>query len=534
MKHKAVISIISAASAAASALVFPAAVNAGGDELKVYYSTWQEAYFNVIRAAAENVQKYDFDDTEYGSRYELYDIDSDGTPELFISESTYRPAAVDVYTYYDGHISDNIEIGVYGQVFCADTAPYLVYDDTHMGYRASTYYELKDGKFVHLASFSDNTANAEHEEVYYNIGGKPVSETEYVQAREQFDHLELIAHGRRDALPQMQVNADSGVYRYCFDHYALSGVLQGTEHFVIADTINGLPVTEIMPYSIRENSLLSVKFGKNVKTIAERALTDIPDIQSVELNDGIEKLGGFNFINCPKLLNISGPATSETYCCADGMVFYSSRSNLKVYPSARNEKNILVPKYAENVLNSAFANNENIETITFSPETKSVGEGALAYCKNLKCVTFLSPDTVIKNPDFITDSFTICSGTEETSGKYVYDGTIRGYKGSTAEEYANAYGIKFEAIDYKQIEKTGDVNNDGAVNSVDASAILSEYAAAATGKTTKFNEMQFYAADIDSNGKADSVDASKILSYYSYISTHDDNITIDEFFSMAQ
>ena len=110
---------------------------------------------------------------------------------------------------------------------------------------------------------------------------------------------------------------------------------------------------------------------------------------------------------------------------------------------------------------------------------------------------------------------------------------IRGFKGSTAEDYAKKYNIKFEALDCKAIEATGDINSDGSVDSVDASAILSEYARTATGKESTFNEVQFYAADIDNNCKIDSVDASKILSYYSYLSTHDDYITIDEFFNMA-
>ncbi|SHM41089.1 hypothetical protein SAMN04487860_104169 [Ruminococcus flavefaciens] len=64
--------------------------------------------------------------------------------------------------------------------------------------------------------------------------------------------------------------------------------------------------------------------------------------------------------------------------------------------------------------------------------------------------------------------------------------------------------------------------------------MLSEYARTATGKDSSFNIVQFYAADIDNNGKIDSVDASRVLSYYSFLSTHDDDITIEEFFNMAQ
>ena len=65
----------------------------------------------------------------------------------------------------------------------------------------------------------------------------------------------------------------------------------------------------------------------------------------------------------------------------------------------------------------------------------------------------------------------------------------------------------------------GDVDGDGKVSSVDASAVLAEYAAISGGNAPAFSEVQFRAADITRDGKTDSVDASQILSYYAYLST---------------
>jgi hypothetical protein len=65
----------------------------------------------------------------------------------------------------------------------------------------------------------------------------------------------------------------------------------------------------------------------------------------------------------------------------------------------------------------------------------------------------------------------------------------------------------------------GDVDGDGKVSSVDASAVLAEYAAISGGNEPAFSEVQFRAADITRDGKTDSVDASQILSYYAYLST---------------
>ncbi|MDE5583184.1 MAG: bacterial Ig-like domain-containing protein [Ruminococcus sp.] len=67
--------------------------------------------------------------------------------------------------------------------------------------------------------------------------------------------------------------------------------------------------------------------------------------------------------------------------------------------------------------------------------------------------------------------------------------------------------------------KLGDVNEDGRVDSVDASAVLAEYANLSTGGTGTFDEKQKKSADINGDGKTDSVDASGILAYYAFAST---------------
>ena len=80
----------------------------------------------------------------------------------------------------------------------------------------------------------------------------------------------------------------------------------------------------------------------------------------------------------------------------------------------------------------------------------------------------------------------------------------------TPVQYSSAEGGKY---------LLGDVDGDGKVSSVDASAVLAEYAAISGGNAPAFSEVQFRAADITRDGKTDSVDASQILSYYAYLST---------------
>lgn len=65
----------------------------------------------------------------------------------------------------------------------------------------------------------------------------------------------------------------------------------------------------------------------------------------------------------------------------------------------------------------------------------------------------------------------------------------------------------------------GDVDNDGSVNSSDASLVLAEYAALSTNGTPVLNEKQKKPADVNGDETIDASDASLILAFYAYIST---------------
>lgn len=65
----------------------------------------------------------------------------------------------------------------------------------------------------------------------------------------------------------------------------------------------------------------------------------------------------------------------------------------------------------------------------------------------------------------------------------------------------------------------GDVDNDGCIDSADASLILLAYAQLSTHGISQLSEEQALAADVDSDGCVDATDASAVLSYYSYTST---------------
>ena len=73
--------------------------------------------------------------------------------------------------------------------------------------------------------------------------------------------------------------------------------------------------------------------------------------------------------------------------------------------------------------------------------------------------------------------------------------------------------------DTDAVQKMGDVNNDGIVDSLDATNILIEYTGISTDGKSVLNDSQKKSADTNNDGLIDSVDASCVLVYYAYSST---------------
>ena len=76
----------------------------------------------------------------------------------------------------------------------------------------------------------------------------------------------------------------------------------------------------------------------------------------------------------------------------------------------------------------------------------------------------------------------------------------------------------------------GEVHEDGVVNSMDASDVLTEYARVMSESPAKFTPFQQKAADVDGNGVINSMDASYILTYYAYcMANPDSSMTMAEY-----
>ena len=123
----------------------------------------------------------------------------------------------------------------------------------------------------------------------------------------------------------------------------------------------------------------------------------------------------------------------------------------------------------------------------------------------------------IYNPKcVITDSnLTICTG--QLDSAYIFNGTIYGYAGSTAEDYAKKYNYKFAELSAQpetpELE-TGDLDGNSEVSTEDAQIALLAYANIMAGNDVGLTAAQLHAADVNHDGQVSVDDAQLILLYY--------------------
>ena len=313
-------------------------------------------------------------------------------------------------------------------------------------------------------------------------------------------------------------------------------------------------------------NLVSVKFPNTLKSIGVGSFAHCSNLTSVVLPNSLSSIESSAFSGCDKLADVTIP-TSVTN--VKGWAFNGTpweKEQLEKYNYSivngtllainRDMEKAIIPDGVVCIASQSCEYGEMTELII--PDTvKTIEFNAFIHCSSLKSVTVPASVEEIKQQAFyncdsleeiciLNPECNICEHwpTTISNNGEEFSGVIKGYKGSTAEAYANKYNLTFVPvdsgmgliIDYGEgnnlpVIPLGDVNFDGNVNAIDASIVLAYYAEISTGKEGSISPEQISAANIDGNSKIDAVDASNILAYYAYASTtKDDIISLEEYF----
>ena len=219
--------------------------------------------------------------------------------------------------------------------------------------------------------------------------------------------------------------------------------------FVIPSEFEGKPV-----YGIADDGfsgrleLVHVTVPDTVVLIGQRAFGSCTNLQRVDLPSSLVGIDDYAFSHCSSLTSIVLPDSVTNLGTAvfssSGLQSVTFSQNLDTmgqatFLSCDSLTEVSLPASLKKVQSQTFRNCKNLKTATVAGPV--CAELMFGDCPKLESVTILDPACEICGY-----GSTICNEvTEVARGRY--DGVIRGYKGSTAEEYAKKWNYRFEPLD---------------------------------------------------------------------------------------
>ena len=218
--------------------------------------------------------------------------------------------------------------------------------------------------------------------------------------------------------------------------------------FPFADSIKKVTiqdgVTGIGKYAFYNcSSMTEVSIPDSVSRIGERAFVQCRSLKSVAIPAGVTKLDYYTFEYCDSLKSVTLP-DSITYIEQGTFEGCKSLTSIKIpkdvkvirpslFDGCESLTSVTLPESLEETYYWAFRNCTKLQSITFPAGMQEIDEYTFERCDALTTVTILSKDCYIPSYGDIFGDPAVT--------------TIRGYKGSSAETYANRYGYNFVDIE---------------------------------------------------------------------------------------
>lgn len=272
--------------------------------------------------------------------------------------------------------------------------------------------------------------------------------------------------------------------------------------------------------------LKSVKLPSKLDIIGDNAFNGCVSLTDIHIPESVKHIGAYAFYETPGVKYENGLGYFDGWLVdvdpnakniiikegTEGVASISAYGNISVPTSVTKmgwemvndtTKNCIRADVYSHVLDyDAFKNAVFLRDVyIYDPECE-----ICAGNQTIRATHFESADELVGissrdlRPNF-TDVRTYAYELKELNSRPLGNTVIHGYKGSTAEAYANMYGIKFEALDDTTIYKNGDLNGDGQF-SVGDLILMNRY----IHGSYSFNEKQFKSADLNGDGNADIFD----------------------------
>ena len=156
---------------------------------------WQKAYKQALFDFMDSDEYFTGNKIIEHSAFSIYDLNTDGTPELIISEDTSHAAACRIYTY-DNELIYLGRIGAYGDVGYYEDNGTIVHYNIGQGIEYEIFNRLENNQINMIAKFYNDVGYYGKEKATFKFNDTEITEDKYNVELEKYRGNEYISLGR--------------------------------------------------------------------------------------------------------------------------------------------------------------------------------------------------------------------------------------------------------------------------------------------------------------------------------------------------
>ena len=147
------------------------------------------------------------------------------------------------------------------------------------------------------------------------------------------------------------------------------------------------------------SGLTSLIIPNSVTIIGDFAFSGCDGLTSIMIPESVTHIG-LGGISSKRMLDINVDINNPTYSSSEGILYNKDKSVLKKYPTGKEDNHYIIPETVKSIDFLAFADCENLRSVTISNSVNIIKVSAFGYCTNLTDITISNSVTSIGSRAF--------------------------------------------------------------------------------------------------------------------------------------
>jgi len=150
-----------------------------------------------------------------------------------------------------------------------------------------------------------------------------------------------------------------------FDYYVRPYVLNSLTELTILETINDMPVTQILEYGFANCEKLSkITIPDSIIKIDNSAFKNCSALSNISLSSAVSYIGSGVFSGCISLTEIGVSEENNIYSSIEGDLYDKSGTTFFQYAVGKKEAEVVIPDSVTRIMQGAFAGCDFIQKLT--------------------------------------------------------------------------------------------------------------------------------------------------------------------------